>query len=90
MLLVDDKDKEGKELWTSMFVLVLEEHLLEEDLLLRKRKQFRENKQVFFCEMTLQTLKTCTQSQKHSTLSENNLFTICLSFKVLRFLLRHP
>ena len=57
MLLVDDKDKEGKELWTSMFVLVLEEHLLEEDLLLRKKKQFRENKQVFFCEMTLHTLQ---------------------------------
>jgi hypothetical protein len=32
---VDDQDKEGKELLTSMFVLVLEEHLLEEDLLRR-------------------------------------------------------
>ena len=51
-MLVDDKDKEGKELWTSMFVLVLED-LLEEDLLLREKKQFRENKTGFFLrEMT--------------------------------------
>ena len=49
---MDDKDKEGKELWTSMFVLVLED-LLEEDLLLREKKQFRENKTGFFLrEMT--------------------------------------
>ena len=48
---MDDKDKEGKELWTSMFVLVLED-LLEEDLLLGKKKQFRENKTGFFREMT--------------------------------------
>ena len=52
MLLVDDKDKEGKELWTSMFVLVLEEHRLEEDLLLRKKNNFVKINRFFLREMT--------------------------------------